>query len=52
METEELTIPHPRMHERSFVLRGFSEIAPGIVHPVLGKPMIRLYQDIISDKFR
>lgn len=37
IETETLHIPHPRMHERAFVLRPLLEIAPDWVHPVIGK---------------
>lgn len=35
IQTERLTIPHPRMHERRFVLEPLVEIAPGAIHPVL-----------------
>ncbi len=48
MDSGELTIPHPRMHHRSFVLEGMIEIAPDVMHPVLGKTMEELYFEISS----
>ena len=36
MSTEELTLPHPEMQGRRFVLEPLAEIAPEWVHPVLG----------------
>lgn len=37
IETEDLVVPHPRMHERAFVLIPLLEIAPAIGHPVTSK---------------
>lgn len=42
METKELTIPHPQMHLRSFVLSPLYEIAPHLRHPILGKTVREL----------
>ncbi|MBE3102952.1 MAG: 2-amino-4-hydroxy-6-hydroxymethyldihydropteridine diphosphokinase [Bacilli bacterium] len=38
IELEKLTIPHPRMHERGFVLVPLIELVPDGVHPVTGVP--------------
>ena len=46
--SSELTIPHPRMHKRRFVLRPICDIDPNIVHPVLKKDMQYLL-DILDD---
>lgn len=35
LESTVLTIPHPRMHERAFVLHPLAEIAPDFIHPTL-----------------
>jgi 2-amino-4-hydroxy-6-hydroxymethyldihydropteridine diphosphokinase len=39
MNSEELVLPHPEMQERGFVLEPLAEIAPEMVHPVLGLPV-------------
>lgn len=40
--TEYLTVPHPRLHQRRFVLVPLAELAPNLVHPVLKKTMAEL----------
>lgn len=42
--SDKLTIPHPRLHERLFVLKPLAEIRPGLNHPYLGKTI----KDLLS----
>ena len=38
-DTEFLTLPHPRLPARRFVLVPLVELVPNLIHPVLGKPL-------------
>jgi len=46
VETQGLTIPHPAMHERRFVLEPMSEIAPDVRHPVFKQRMRELLEKL------
>jgi 2-amino-4-hydroxy-6-hydroxymethyldihydropteridine diphosphokinase len=46
LESETLTLPHPHLHQRRFVLEPLSELAPELVHPRLGKTMEALLKDL------
>ena len=45
-----LILPHPRMHERAFVLKPLEEIAPNWVHPVSGLALAQLIHDLPTDQ--
>lgn len=39
IRTDEIEIPHPRMHKRRFVLKPICDIDPKMMHPILNKSM-------------
>jgi 2-amino-4-hydroxy-6-hydroxymethyldihydropteridine diphosphokinase len=49
---KDLTIPHPRIQERYFVLRPIVDIAPELMHPKLGKTMRKLFDELPADAGR
>ncbi len=46
LHTERLTLPHPLMHKRSFVMEPLAEVAPLVKHPVFGKTMRELLSEL------
>jgi 2-amino-4-hydroxy-6-hydroxymethyldihydropteridine diphosphokinase len=49
LNSPELTVPHPAMHERRFVLTPLAEIAPHAMHPVLRKNAFQLLATLPPD---
>lgn len=50
VEKKNLKIPHPEMHKRKFVLIPLSEIAPQVIHPILGATISELLVSIEDQK--
>ena len=48
--TRALTVPHPEMHKRRFVLIPLAELAPQVIHPHLGKSVSVLLATVQDDK--
>ena len=50
IRSERLTLPHPLMRERRFVMEPLAEVAPDTRHPVSGKTMRELWEALMEDK--
>jgi 2-amino-4-hydroxy-6-hydroxymethyldihydropteridine diphosphokinase len=48
--SEKLTLPHPRAHERRFVLQPLAEIAPDLILPHQTKTVAELLRDVRTDE--
>ncbi|MBF0158781.1 MAG: 2-amino-4-hydroxy-6-hydroxymethyldihydropteridine diphosphokinase [Magnetococcales bacterium] len=46
MERTTLVLPHPRMHQRRFVLQPLVDLTPTLVHPLQGKTVDRLLAEV------
>ena len=43
-------MPHPRLHERAFVLVPLADVAPDWRHPVLGRTVREMLADLPADE--
>ncbi len=47
-----LTVPHPHMHERLFVMQPLMEISPALMHPILERDIAALTRDLLAEQAR
>lgn len=52
VQTPRLSIPHPRLHERAFVLGPLCSLEPTLMHPTLGKSMEELAESLPGVRVR
>jgi 2-amino-4-hydroxy-6-hydroxymethyldihydropteridine diphosphokinase len=46
VDESDLCVPHPRMAERRFVLEPAAEVAPAMRHPVLGRTVLEMWEEV------
>ncbi len=52
LESEILTIPHPRLHERAFALLPLADLNPNLSHPVLGRTIAQLLVELDKNSIK
>jgi 2-amino-4-hydroxy-6-hydroxymethyldihydropteridine diphosphokinase len=50
LKLPQLTIPHPLLHQRGFVLIPLKEIAPHLIHPVFNQTISQLFDRLNDNK--
>jgi 2-amino-4-hydroxy-6-hydroxymethyldihydropteridine diphosphokinase len=48
IDTPELVVPHPRVHQRAFALGPAADLAPDLVHPTLRRTVLDLLNDVLQ----
>jgi len=49
VDEKDLILPHPEMHNRSFVLVPLNQVAPGWVHPLLHRSVSEMARQVPSE---
>ncbi|OGF64032.1 MAG: 2-amino-4-hydroxy-6-hydroxymethyldihydropteridine diphosphokinase [Candidatus Fischerbacteria bacterium RBG_13_37_8] len=50
IRSEQLTVPHPEIHKRNFILKGMIQMGENIYHPILEKSIEQLHRELKSNQ--